>query len=248
MNFLKTFGAAFLIAALASGSALAADKGLVLVAGATGQTGRPLIKILKAEGYTVRAMVRGDTTAAELGADEVVKADVTQYDTLPPAVTGVDYVMSAIGTASGGVPEEVDYKGTAALVDASKAAGVKQFVLVSSVVSGNTDPERSLNKTRGMVFMWKGKADEHVRNSGLPYTIMRPGGLDNCDHGKVGIALGSLGEEIEGGRICRADMALVMVESLGNPDAIGKSITVMGDTTGEPVDAWRGKLAQVKKD
>jgi len=242
---------AIITALTMSTAVIAADKGVAVVAGATGQTGRPLVKILKEQGYTVRAMVRGDTTAAELGADEVVKADVTQHDTLPPAVKGADYVFSVVGTGSGRVdpdPEAVDYKGVAALVDAAKAAGAKQFVLISAVRAGNADPNFPINKSRKMVMMWKGKGEDHLRASGLPYTIVRPGPLENCGAGTMAIQVADAGVPLGSGALCRDDVAEIMAASLNNPDALNKTFGIVRDEAGGDPDSWKTALKQIKKD
>ena len=234
---------------LFAGAATAADKGTVLVVGATGQTGRPLVQILKAQGYAVRAMVRGETTAAELGADAVVKGDVTKPETLAPAVKGAYYVISAIG-ARGATPEEVDYQGNIALADAAKAAGVKQMVLMTSIGTEITDPNDP-SVRRGPMMILKGKAEAHLRASGLPYTIVRPGGLANCDAGKSGVLLGKRTAAENKTNpvppICRADVAAVMAASLGNKDAVGKTFTVSNDPSAKP-EAWRTTFALLKKD
>ena len=238
-----------LIAGLCAGNAFAADKGTVLVVGATGQTGRPLVQILKAQGYAVRAMVRGETTAAELGADAVVKGDVTKPETLPPAVKGAAYVISAIG-ARGAAPEDVDYQGNISLADAAKAAGVKQMVLMTSIGAEITDPNDP-SVRRGPMMILKGKAEAHLRASGLPYTIVRPGALANCDAGKSGLKLDARtaaeNKAAPVPPICRADVAAIMAASLGNKDAVGKTFSATNDPTAKP-DAWRTAFAALKKD
>jgi uncharacterized protein YbjT (DUF2867 family) len=63
------------------------------------------------------------------------------------------------------------------LVDAAKAAGVKKFVLVSSI--GADGPLLNpLNLFWGILF-WKKRAEEYLQRSGLESTIVRPGGLVN---------------------------------------------------------------------
>ena len=74
-------------------SAMAAGE-TVLVAGATGKSGVPLVKILQAQGYKVRALVRDKAKGAELGASvELAEGDVTKPETLAPAMKGVSAVM-----------------------------------------------------------------------------------------------------------------------------------------------------------
>ena len=233
-------------------TALAAETGKVLVAGATGQTGRPLVKILKQQGFAVRAMVRGETSGAELGADEAVKADLTDRATLPAAVRGVDYIITTVGSGRSSLPEDVDYRGIAALTDAAKAAGVKQIVIMSSIGAEITSPDDP-SVRRGAVMIAKGKGEAHVRQSGLAYTIVRPGALDNCESGKTALKLGLVSAAAYFAaklpRICRADVAAVMAAALGNPDALGKTFTVHGDPdTSAPVEAWRATFKSLKRD
>jgi len=242
--------AALSLAASTAPTAWAADGKTVAVAGATGKTGVPLVKILVAEGYTVRAMVRDRAKAGDLGAGvEVVEADVTQPATLAAALKGADYVISTIGASSPkppNDPENVDYRGIASLADAAKAAGVKHVVLMSSLGAGDENPATVLNRAFGMVLMWKGKGEQHLRDSGVPYTIVRPGGLVDCEAGKSGLAL-SAGDAAATGRVCRADVALVMVDALRNPAAAGKTVGLVGDDKAAP-GAWTSAWAAIAKD
>jgi len=239
-----------LAAAMGLTSAAWAAGETVLVAGATGKSGVPLIKILSEQGYKVRAMVRDKAKAGDLGQGvEVVEADVTQPATLAAAVKGARYVISTIGSASPAPPnnpENVDYKGVANLVDAAKAAGVKHFVLMSSIGAGDDKPDTPLNKMFAMVLMWKGKGEDHLRRSGLSYTIVRPGGLADCEPGKVGLKLAA-GSEMLQGRICRADVGLIMADALTNKNAAGKTIATISDDKA-PVTAWKSAWAGIKTD
>jgi uncharacterized protein YbjT (DUF2867 family) len=223
---------------------------VVLVAGATGKTGVPLVKLLQAEGYAVRAMVRDRAKAGELGPGvEVVEADVTKPETLAAAVQGAVYVVSTIGAGSPqppNDPENVDYRGVASLAAAAKAAGAKHFVLMSSIGAGDENPATPLNKVFGMVLAWKGKGEQSLRDSGVPYTIVRPGGLVDCEAGKEGLTVAA-GDAKISGRVCRADVALVMADALKNPAAAGKTVVLVGDPQGTP-GAWRSAWSAVAKD
>jgi uncharacterized protein YbjT (DUF2867 family) len=231
-------------------SAFAAGE-TVVVAGATGKSGPPLVKILVDQGYMVRAMVRDKAKAGDMGKNvEVVQADVTKPETLAAAMKGATYVISTIG--AGGVEppnnaENVDYKGVVNLTDAAKAAGVKRFVLMSSIGAGDPNPEVFLNKRFGMVLMWKGKGEDHLRKSGMPYTIVRPGGLADCEPGKIGLKIAGVGAKMEGGRICRSDVGLIMADALTNKDAVGTTIETVQDEKAA-LTAWKSAWAGVKKD
>ena len=111
MRKLTTFIAALLIGlagakAIADAAAPAAGSaahGTVLVAGATGRTGREVVRQLREDGYRVKALVR-DPAAAEgvLGAAgdglEYVRGDVRARASVAAAVAGSDYVVSALGS------------------------------------------------------------------------------------------------------------------------------------------------------
>lgn len=248
MQFIKLVVAAATAIGLST-SAYAAGE-TVLVAGATGKSGKPLVKILTEQGYKVRAMVRDKAKAGDLGAGvEVVEADVTKPESLGAALKGANFVISTIGATAPvppNNPENVDFKGVANLVDAAKTAGVKHFVLMSSVGAGDAKPETMLNKMFGMVLMWKGKGEDHLRKSGVSYTVVRPGGLIDCEPAKVGLKIAAGSEPFQG-RICRSDVGLIMADALTNKDANGKTIATISDDKA-PVTAWKSAWASVAKD
>lgn len=76
----------------------------------------------------------------------------------------------------GGEPKIVDWEGQRNLVDAAKAAGIQHIVIVGSM--GGTDADHFLNKMGGGdILLWKRKGELHAISSGVPYTIIHPGGL-----------------------------------------------------------------------
>jgi uncharacterized protein YbjT (DUF2867 family) len=244
----------------AAGTTAAADKGTVVVVGG-GQSGQPLARILAEQGYTVRVMVRDPARASGLpGAAQVVAGDATKPRTLTAGLVGADYVIATIGSACerdkafppGAGPEDVDYLGIGNLATAAKAAGVRQFVMLSSIGAGNTDPKAPLNAMCGMVLDWKGRGEEALRTSGVPYTIVRPGGLKPfpgqpaCTEGVEPLGLAAR-DTLPGGVVCRADVALVMADALGNPDALGKTVELAADKK-LALDAWRSAWPTLPKD
>ena len=145
---------------------------MILVAGATGVLGSEIVRRLTARGDQVRAMVR-TTSAPEkierlkmLGA-EIVRADVKEPRTLLAACEGVSAVISTITTILTSQPgdsfEATDGEGNEALIDAAKNAGATKFVFVSFDASKTPDcPLSSAKKV----------AEEHLKASGLDYTIL----------------------------------------------------------------------------
>jgi nucleoside-diphosphate-sugar epimerase len=88
----------------------------------------------------------------------------------------------AVISTIGGLPKDgqrSDYLGNKNLIDAAVQAGVQRFILVSSIGSGNSAvalPPQVL-ETLGAVLIEKAQAEQHLIESGLNYTIIRPGGL-----------------------------------------------------------------------
>ena len=213
----------------------AADhKGLVVVAGATGRTGRHVVKHLAAEGYEVRAMVRSPEKGKQvLGADcTMVQADVTEPSTLPPLLAGADYVISTIGVSGKGEarPEDVDYGGSVALIDAARSAGIKKFIMVTS--GGVTWWTHPINWFSGGVLTWKRKAEIYLRGSGLTHVIVRPnGGLND----KPGNENKIIFTQTDGfpSSISREDVAIVCVKALLYKEANNKTFEIRNSGDGQ---------------
>ncbi len=200
----------------------------VLVAGAHGNTGQRIVTLLARDGHTVRAMIRdasqADTVEA-LGASPVV-ADLE--GALDEAVAGCDAVVFAAGSGGHTGPEktvDVDQDGAIRLVDAAVAAGVGRFVMLSSM--GTRDPESGPDSMRHY-FRAKRAADDHLRDSELDWTIVRPGSLTDEDGG----GLVRAAEVVEdGGSISRDDVAATIVTALRTPNTVGKAFELVeGDT------------------
>jgi uncharacterized protein YbjT (DUF2867 family) len=223
----------------------------ILVVGATGGTGKEVVRQAREAGYKVRALVRdADKARAQLGSDvELVVGDVRTGAGVAAAVRGVDYVVSALGSNvrndPSNTPERVDYGGVRDLVNAAASAKVKHFVLVSSM--GVTHDDHPLNKMFGNILVWKRKGEEAVRASGVPYTIVRPGGLLDTPGGKAGIRAFQGDDLKNNGRIPRADVAAVCLNALGNPRAASKTFEIVSGAEGSSVD-WSGLFAGLTAD
>ncbi|MEZ5564852.1 MAG: SDR family oxidoreductase [Gammaproteobacteria bacterium] len=217
---------------------------IVLVAGATGRTGREILEQLKQDPrFAIRPMARDVEAARRTVGTEYawVAGDVTRPESLVSALRGVTLVLCAIGATERSGPnsaEFVDFGGVRNLSDAARDAGVRQFVLESSMGAGSGGGfiGMVLNLLSGDVLEWKAKGEAHLRASGVPYTIVRAGGLVDGKPGQAGIVLeqGDKGS----GRIARADVAAVMIATLDNPDALRKTFEVFNDDD-VAADQWR---------
>jgi uncharacterized protein YbjT (DUF2867 family) len=243
--------AIFFLSACATEGARNTGAPLLLVAGATGGTGQEVVERALQKGFRVRALVRDETAARTLFGNRVDYAvgDVRDPPTLRSAVRGVDYVVSALGSSGQRDPENrpelVDYKGVKALAEAASAAGVKHFVLVSSM--GVTHPDHPLNRTLDNVLQWKLKGEEALRATGMPYTIVRPGILTN-DSGEQSGIKAFQGDPLDAAApISRADLATVLVNAIGREEARGTTFEIVGDATA-PVTDWSRFFAQLRRD
>ncbi|MGD9598729.1 MAG: SDR family oxidoreductase [Steroidobacteraceae bacterium] len=223
---------------------------LVLVVGATGGTGREVVRLALARGYAVRAFVRDEAKARTLFGDRVgyVVGDVRDTAALPAAVAGADYIVSALGSNSRrdptNRPEVIDFGAVKALAEAARAADVRHFVLVSSM--GVTDPDHILNRMFDNVLLWKKQGEDAVRASGVPYTIVRPGGLRDGPAGEGGVQV-MQGDPKMPGPVARAALAAILVAALGRRDALSKTFEVVGDPDGSPPD-WDHFFAALQAD
>ena len=204
----------------------------VLVVGATGKTGHWVTTQLGAGAdMAVRALVRDRAKADFAAGVEVVEGDVLKPETLRLAIAGCDAVICATGAAPSfdfTGPYQVDFVGTRNLVDVAKDAGVGRFVIVSSLcVSKFFHP---LNLF-WLVLYWKKQAEAYIVNSGLTYTIVRPGGLRSEDSGDP-IVMASADTLFEGG-IAREKVAQVCIAALGEPGAENKIVEIVTSAEAE---------------
>ena len=200
----------------------------VLVAGANGQIGRHLVRMLAEGGHEVRAMIRDEDQAPglrELGGDPVV-ADLEGE--VAHTVEGCDAVIFSAGGGPGSGAEKketIDRGGAVKLVEAAREHGARRYVMVSAM--GAADPEAGSEAMQPYLFA-KAQADRALQESGLDYTIVRPGSLtDETGTGTVEAAP-SLGRR---GEIPREDVARTLVVTLEKENTFGKTFEVLsGDT------------------
>lgn len=180
----------------------------ILVAGATGKTGLHLVRELMHHGQKPTALIResSDTSALPEGV-ELRKGDLTDLE--EGVCNGMDAVIFAAGSGGSTGPEmtdKVDRDGAKRLIDLARDAGVKRFVMLSSVGADQSDP------TGEMAHYLKAKheADEHLKASGLTYSILRPVALNNDGRSAYVI----LGDNVDvSAKASRADVAHVLAEA-----------------------------------
>jgi uncharacterized protein YbjT (DUF2867 family) len=205
----------------------------VVIAGGHGKIALHLEKLLADSGHRVSALIRKrdqDSDVREAGAEPVL-CDIEQETDLSHYVSGADAVVFAAGAGPGSGPERkktVDRDGALKLVDAARRTGVRRYVIVSSI--GADDPAGGGEQMRPYLEA-KAEADRGVAESGLDWTIVRPGALtDDPGTGRVTVTTDMSAR----GDVPREDVARVLAAVLGDPGSIGKAFVVIGGDT--PVD------------
>jgi nucleoside-diphosphate-sugar epimerase len=204
----------------------------VLVAGAHGKTARRLVRML-AEDHDVRGLVRKEEQMPDVEADgaEPVLCDLEEEEVegrIGEAVEGCDAIIFAAGAGPGSGAarkETMDYGGAAKLVEAAEMHAVRRYLLLSSMGAG--DPGAGSEAMQPYLYA-KARADERLQNSGLNYTIIRPGGLTEEEGtGRIDAAE-SLGRR---GEIPRDDVAATFAAALEAENTFGKTFEILsGDT------------------
>ncbi len=155
----------------------------VFLAGASRGVGYEVAKQLVKNGHQVVALLRSDRAKADLTAIGVktVSGDALDADAMKAAMG--DYPVEGVISTIGGLPEDgttrADFLGNKNLIDAAVSAGAKRFILISSIGSGESAQALPPNvlETLGPVLKEKAQAEAHLAESGLDYTVIRPGGL-----------------------------------------------------------------------
>lgn len=232
-------------ALLASGLPARAVGERVLVLGATGRIGRDIAAEIKKAGYQVRCTTRNvERARTEIPGDyEWVTADVRDPRTLIGPLKDVTYVVSSIRSSDWTgpySPEFVDFHGMRNLVAASKTAGIKHFVLISTATSG-PQIDQSQNAAKNYVRYFKTKGEEVVRESGLSYTIIAPGRVPEEPGGKIGMILVDR-KDYKVSQITSGDIALVTVDALTNPAARGRAFALRNEPS-VALGTWKNQYA-----
>ena len=185
----------------------------VLVIGANGKTGRHIIdQLIQDKRYEPVAMVRKShqRDRFEEKGIQVRKGDLEEN--FQSVFEGIDKVIFAAGSGSSTgaeKTEEVDKEGAMKSIDYAKESGVKKYVMLSSMGTDIPDEVQGLKE----YLHAKKEADDHLRNSGLLYTIVQPGGLTDAEAKgavEVDFKLGKFG------KVSREDVASVLVECLAS--------------------------------
>ncbi|MDG5786212.1 SDR family oxidoreductase [Evansella sp. AB-P1] len=195
----------------------------VFVVGANGQIGKQLVQLLQdSDKHSVRAMARSEEQVnafVEEGVESVLANLEGPVDEIASAAQGCDAVVFTAGSGGKTGADKtllVDLDGAAKSIEAAKEVGIDRFIMVSAIQAHN---RQNWNEAIPHYYVAKHYADRVLMDSGLNYTIVRPGGLKNePGTGKVSIA-----ENLERDSISREDVAKVLFAILDKEGTFNRS-------------------------
>jgi uncharacterized protein YbjT (DUF2867 family) len=204
----------------------------VAVIGGHGQIALRLLRLLSERGDRARGLIRNPEHAEDVEATgaTAVGADIENLDAdaVARSIAGVDAVVFAAGAGAGSGPARkltVDYGGAVKLIEAARMNDISRYLIVSAI--GVNHPDTWSDQMRPYLEA-KADADRELGESGLDYTIVRPGGLTD----DPGTNLVAAGEDLgRYGRIPRDDVAATLLACLDEPRTIGKGFDLLSGET-----------------
>ena len=229
MNLRRTLGV--LLVGLAAASPLLgqAGDGGVLILGGTRGVGLEAARLLKERGLPFAVLVRPSSNRTELEAigARTLTGDALDRASLDAAFAAGDFhavVSTLSGKADGG--RTADAEGNINAIDAAKAAGVRRFVLVTSIGVGDSrDAMPWIGRFMlGSFLEAKGRAEDHLFASDLDYTVLRPGNLKNTGPTSTAILTD---DRTVNNWISRTDVARFVLAALDDDVYIGKVLAAI---------------------
>ncbi len=200
--------------------------GGVMVFGATGELGTEIVRALREQGVSVSAMVRPTSDTAqleELGAKLAVGDAMTYADVLNAMRS---YPLRAVVSTLGGRRGDyrVDVGGNKNVIDAAAEVGVPRFVLVTAIGSGEGSEALPwyIDLFMGYYFEAKSAAELVLKNSGLDFTIVRPGWLIDAPASGAARLIGDIDRF---SWIARADLGAMIAAAIEDETTYGKALT-----------------------
>ncbi|TXJ75165.1 SDR family oxidoreductase [Streptomyces lavendulae] len=204
----------------------------IVIAGGHGQIALRLERLLAARGYEVAGIIRRPEQSDDLrsaGAEPVVlDLESASVEDVTELLRGADAAVFAAGAGPGSGTdrkETVDRGAAVLFADAAVRAGVRRFVVVSSM---GANPAHQGDEVFDAYLRAKGEADAYVtRHKDLDWTILRPGALTN----DAGTGLVRLEAHTGRGMIPRDDVAAVLAELVDTSATAGLTLELTGGST-----------------
>ncbi|MFJ9345617.1 SDR family oxidoreductase [Streptomyces sp. NPDC101237] len=204
----------------------------IVIAGGHGQVAMRLERLLSARGDEVAGIIRKAEQSDDLravGAEPVLlDLESASVEEVAERLRGADAAVFAAGAGPGsGTARKLTVdKGAAVLfVDAAVRAGVRRFVIVSSI---GADPAHPGDDVFDVYLRAKGEADAYVaRQSAVDWTILRPGRLTD----EPGTGLVRLEAHTGRGTVPRDDVAAVLAELVDTSATAGLTLELISGST-----------------
>ncbi|MFF5787677.1 NAD(P)H-binding protein [Streptomyces sp. NPDC012693] len=204
----------------------------IVIAGGHGQIALRLERLLSAGGHEVAGIIRRPEQAGDLrdaGAEPVVlDLESASVEMVAAVLQGADAAVFAAGAGPGSGADRKDAVDRAAAVlfaDAAERAGVRRYVVVSSMGAESSHPGDEIFDA---YLRAKGSADDEVRRrTALDWTILRPGTLTN----DAGTGMVRLEARTGHGPVPRDDVAATLVEILDTPATAGLTLELIAGST-----------------
>ncbi len=202
----------------------------ILLAGSTGYLGSYIAKELQKRSCFFRAIARNPEKLEQndIEANEVLKAELTDPDSISECCKGIDVVISTVGITrqkDGLTYMDVDYQANMNLLKEAKKSGVKKFIYVS-VLNGEKLRKLKICDAKEMFV-------EQLKKSGVDYCIIRPNGFfsdmsEFFNMAKRGRVYLFGNGELRANPIHGEDLATVCVDAIDKPD---KEVEIGGPET-----------------
>ena len=203
----------------------------LLIIGATGGTGRELVKQALEQGHKVTAFVRNpEKFQLQHSNLTIAKGNVLEADSVESAVMGKDAVLSALGHKRWFIKTTILSEGTKNIISAMQKYGVKRFICETSLGISDTWGRLGLYYTLFVIpvityfyFKDKERQERFIKESTLDWTIVRPGQLTNGRKRGVYRHGNDIGSWIFTVHISRADVADFMLSQLVGSEYLRKT-------------------------
>ena len=201
----------------------------IAIVGGHGRVAQHLITALGPTEHTPVALVREEGQRAELedlGAEvRILDLESSDVDAFAEAFEGCDAVVFAAGGGADGSVERkrtVDFEGSTKSVEGARRAGIRRFVQISAIGVDDPLPADTGEVWRAYVAA-KADADKVLRESGLDWTILRPGRLTD-DPATDAV---TLSPDAARGDVTRADVGAVVAACLDEPGTINRQANLV---------------------
>ena len=230
---------------------------MTLVIGGTRGTGLLIVRLLRSTAVPVRVLARTPSDAARRlpSGVEIIEGDVTKEETLAAAVNGTRHVVLTAGVRRGHPATEAlvrstEYNGVLNVLAAARSTGFtgRLLYMTSIGVTTRSIAATLLNLYKGNTLKWRRQSEEHIRASGMDYTVIRAGILLDREGRRHGVSVVQEALPLSWRyRIARADVADAFVASLDHPRASRATFDIVWGRESS-AEGWDARLDRLRPD